>query len=104
MKRIQEIREIDSYQRQQAIADMRTMIKVMSDDKKITDALDVLTEHDIEFDSIRAEHLVARSSDIYELMVSPRHELRNIIDEANHVAMKKRLTRPVPVRIDKSYD
>ena len=81
--------QIVAWDRQEAIADMRTMIKIMSNDKKIIDALAVLEEHSIEFDNTRAEHLVARSSDIFDLMVSPRRELRNIIDEEQMSTMIK---------------
>jgi hypothetical protein len=47
-----------------AIADMRLMIGILSDDKKITDAAEILERHNIEFDGGRVEELTHRSLEV----------------------------------------
>jgi hypothetical protein len=47
-----------------AIADMRLMIGILSDDKKITDAAEILERHNIEFDGGRVEELTYRSLEV----------------------------------------
>tara|TARA_R110000764_G_scaffold189491_1_gene274764 strand:+ start:438 stop:740 length:303 start_codon:yes stop_codon:yes gene_type:complete len=47
-----------------AIADMRLMIGILSDDKKISDAAEVLERHNIEFDGNRVEQLTYRSVEV----------------------------------------
>tara|TARA_R110002126_G_scaffold147660_1_gene293751 strand:+ start:256 stop:552 length:297 start_codon:yes stop_codon:yes gene_type:complete len=47
-----------------AIADMRLMIGILSDDKKLSDAAEVLARHDIKFDSDRIEELTYRSLEV----------------------------------------
>ena len=47
-----------------AIADMRLMIGILSDDKKLSDAAEVLARHDIKFDSDRIEELTYRSVEV----------------------------------------
>ena len=47
-----------------AIADMRLMVGILSDDKKISDAAEVLERHNIEFDGNRVEQLTYRSVEV----------------------------------------
>jgi hypothetical protein len=47
-----------------AIADMRLMIGILADDKKLSDAAEVLARHDIKFDSDRIEELTYRSVEV----------------------------------------
>jgi hypothetical protein len=75
-----------------AIADMRLMIGILSDDKKITDAAEILERHNIEFDGGRVEELTYRSLEVLTslnlMSVGPSSKtLRTVLDqEKNRLA------------------
>jgi|TARA_R110000824_G_scaffold393903_1_gene593338 hypothetical protein len=72
---------LDSIQRSSAIADARLMIRILSDDKKLMEAAEVLAAHDIEFNSDRVAELTNRSIEVYEGLKLSRHSLRYTLDE-----------------------
>jgi hypothetical protein len=76
---------LDSHHRITALADMRLMVGILSDDKKISDAAEVLARHDIKFDSDRVEELTYRSLEVltslYGESVRPSKTLRTVLDQ-----------------------
>ncbi len=74
-----------------AIADMRLMIGILADDKKLSDAAEVLARHDIEFDGNRVEQLTYRSVEVLTSLNlmrvgASRKTLRTVLEQE-----KKRL-------------